>query len=222
MIINPEQATFTTIPLDNIVSKLPVRRLSQKGVEAMEKSLAKYGFLDYRPITVDTLGENTYRLIDGNHRVEAAKNLGIASAPTLVFKETLQDNVAYKRYFTINEAAYIRANEPIMDSDRIRRSAVVKQAVLEKAHHTCIICGLHLQPPKGNFIQPHHLIPLSINGEDSVENCIAVCPNHHMILHSILGDINELNNKLWAYYQQALPVQEVKQIKRILAAVGVA
>jgi 5-methylcytosine-specific restriction endonuclease McrA len=33
------------------------------------------------------------------------------------------------------------------------------------------------------FIEVHHLIQLSENGEDSIDNAVAVCPNCHRLLH---------------------------------------
>ncbi len=34
-----------------------------------------------------------------------------------------------------------------------------------------------------NYIEVHHLIPLSKNGPDTIENCIALCPRCHRLLH---------------------------------------
>lgn len=51
-----------------------------------------------------------------------------------------------------------------------------RQAVKERCGDKCYICG---ESP----VEYHHLIPLWRGGEDRVENFIALCPWHHMVLH---------------------------------------
>lgn len=103
MISSPEQATFTTLPLDRIVSKLPVRRLSQKGLARIQESMRRSGFLDNYPLVVAPYGEG-YQLIDGNHRYEAAKAAGLTSAPCVI-KDSLSENDLYRLALQSNDAA---------------------------------------------------------------------------------------------------------------------
>lgn len=67
------------------------------------------------------------------------------------------------------------------------RSSVVKEDALKHAKGICQLCGK--QGPfkhKGSyFLEAHHVIPLSENGPDGLENVIALCPNCHRKMHLI-------------------------------------
>src|SRR5690242_3766291 len=62
------------------------------------------GFLENYPLTVLDLGNDTYQLIDGNHRREVAKSLGITSVPCVV-KEEIPDLERYQLAMQSNGAA---------------------------------------------------------------------------------------------------------------------
>ncbi|WP_157207534.1 HNH endonuclease [Mariniflexile maritimum] len=68
----------------------------------------------------------------------------------------------------------------------IRNSDVVAE-VLDRANGICEYCE-NQAPFKRDFdglgfLEVHHLIPLSENGLDTVENCVALCPNCHRHAH---------------------------------------
>lgn len=69
------------------------------------------------------------------------------------------------------------------------RSSVVKEDALKRAKGICQLCGK--QGPfklKGRyFLEAHHVIPLSENGLDGIENVVALCPNCHRKMHLIKG-----------------------------------
>ncbi|HGX3397491.1 TPA: HNH endonuclease [Enterobacter hormaechei] len=73
------------------------------------------------------------------------------------------------------------------------RNPEVKAWVLKNSKGICENCGgdapFYLKD--GNpFLEVHHVIPLSSLGEDTVNNCVAVCPNCHRALHLSVNSKN--------------------------------
>lgn len=65
-------ATLTQIALDTITERLDVRTLSPQAVTALATSMRMLGYLPQFPVLVTQLTPETYRLLDGAHRVAAA------------------------------------------------------------------------------------------------------------------------------------------------------
>lgn len=67
-----------------------------------------------------------------------------------------------------------------------QRNVAVKAWVLEEANGKCECCS-KAAPFKGNdgvpYLEVHHVRSLADQGEDTVENTVAVCPNCHRELH---------------------------------------
>ena len=66
------------------------------------------------------------------------------------------------------------------------RDIEVVHWILENANGVCELCqkAAPFDTVKGKkYLEVHHLIPLSKNGEDTIKNTIAVCPNCHKALH---------------------------------------
>ena len=82
--LDVEPTTLQMIPLTRITERLPIRRLSPSGVARLKASIDRYGFLENYPLTVLLLDDGNVRLIDGNHRLEAALSLGLARVPSVV------------------------------------------------------------------------------------------------------------------------------------------
>jgi site-specific DNA-methyltransferase (adenine-specific)/modification methylase len=104
MAVNIETTSFVVIPLEKIVSRLSVRRISTSGVARLQESMKWAGFLENYPLTVVPLGDGTYQLIDGNHRYEAAKGLGLVSVPCVI-KTELTEAELYQMAMQSNSAA---------------------------------------------------------------------------------------------------------------------
>lgn len=67
-----------------------------------------------------------------------------------------------------------------------KRSGKVKGWVLRRAKGLCELCtepAPFLKPNGEPFLEVHHLIRLKDGGSDTVENCVALCPNCHRYLH---------------------------------------
>ena len=99
-----EQPALVMLPLSAITQRLPVRRLNAAGVQRLQQSMQRSGFLEQFPLVVVPLGNGTYQLLDGNHCYEAASALGLASVPCLV-KAPLSELECYTLAWQSNHAA---------------------------------------------------------------------------------------------------------------------
>lgn len=102
--LDVEQQTYVMIPLDKIVKKLSVRKISKSGKNRILKSMQKSGFLNNYPLIVIALPDKTYLLIDGNHRLEVARELGVELVPCVI-KTGLTELEQYKLALDSNNAA---------------------------------------------------------------------------------------------------------------------
>lgn len=65
------------------------------------------------------------------------------------------------------------------------RDAKVRNAVVKRAKGRCEYCGnpgFELTDGK-RFVETHHIIHLANQGPDTLDNVIALCPNHHREAH---------------------------------------
>lgn len=78
-----------------------------------------------------------------------------------------------------------------------QRSAQVRNYVLSRAAGKCEWCGVEgFETRSGSiYLETHHIQPLSEKGSDTVDNVIALCPNHHREAHFGNGS-NELIEKM--------------------------
>lgn len=86
-----------------------------------------------------------------------------------------------------------------------KRSIIVRKNVLSRAQDKCEYCGNKgfLTNDDKYYLETHHIIPLSENGNDDEKNVIALCPNHHRIAHYGMGKFNlqnELKEKINSLY----------------------
>lgn len=66
------------------------------------------------------------------------------------------------------------------------RSAKVIAYVLKRANGICELCcqpAPFIKPDGSPYLEVHHWKPLSENGEDTIDNAAALCPNCHKELH---------------------------------------
>ena len=96
--------SFPLLALDTITARLAIRPLKPSGVERLKAKIDKIGYKASFPITVQPT-TNGYELIDGNHRVEAARALGIDALPAIILPERLDDLDAKRMARQANEAS---------------------------------------------------------------------------------------------------------------------
>lgn len=68
---------------------------------------------------------------------------------------------------------------------RYVRDPAVRAAVMQRAHGRCEFCGeLGFKRADGSrYLECHHIIALSDDGQDRLTNVIALCPGHHREAH---------------------------------------
>jgi len=66
-----------------------------------------------------------------------------------------------------------------------KRDPKVRKHVIERAGGVCEYCGqAPFELAGGEFyLESHHIITLASEGKDTIENVIALCPNHHREAH---------------------------------------
>lgn len=75
---------------------------------------------------------------------------------------------------------------------RFKRDGRVRLQVLQRAEGKCEYCGEQgFQLPDGtHYLEAHHIISLGMAGPDTLDNVIAVCPNHHREAHFGINRVN--------------------------------
>jgi hypothetical protein len=88
----------------DIVSRVEARSVKADGVERLKAKIDRLGFQVDKPIRVYPF-ESGYRLIDGNHRLEAAIAYGLEKVPALIVEPPANELAAIKQARESNEAA---------------------------------------------------------------------------------------------------------------------
>src|SRR5258708_27950057 len=101
--ISQEPLVLKMLPLSVITKRLSVRRLHTAGVLRLKESMQRAGFLDNFPLILMPLADETFLLIDGNHRFEAALALELPCVPC-VLKTNLTDQECYTLALRSNSA----------------------------------------------------------------------------------------------------------------------
>jgi len=91
-----------TINPASITAKIEVRKLNEAGIIRLMESIKEKGYLERYPIAVSVDGTDGYKLLDGNHRLEAITRLELDEIPAQVFEELTPDE-EYRIAFESNE-----------------------------------------------------------------------------------------------------------------------
>ncbi len=91
----------------------------------------------------------------------------------------------YIDQFDISALPEGRASKKESTSTVYERSSEVRNYVLSRSKGNCEWCGeAGFRTPSGSlYLETHHIQPLAENGSDTVDNVIALCPNHHREAH---------------------------------------
>lgn len=99
-----------------------------------------------------------------------------------VFGAENVDDITYKNY--LEDFPELENQKKELVINRIKRVKSIVDALKEKYHYKCQICGFNFKMKNGNeYCEAHHLVPLSTGGSQMPENVIIICPNHHRMLH---------------------------------------
>jgi DNA modification methylase/ParB-like chromosome segregation protein Spo0J len=89
---------------EQICSRVEARSLKSDGVERLKSKIKRLGFQADKPLRVYPF-ESGYRLIDGNHRLEAAIAEGLETVPALIVEPPANELEAIKQARESNEAS---------------------------------------------------------------------------------------------------------------------
>lgn len=104
--IQSEQQVVNTIniPVEQITSSVAIRSIKEFGVKKLEAKIKQLGFLSNFPLVVTPEPDGNYKLIDGAHRLEAARRCELATVPAQVM-EGLSEQAKLEFAVRTNEAA---------------------------------------------------------------------------------------------------------------------
>lgn len=92
-----------------------------------------------------------------------------------------------KRQEKLKSRKTTKPSYSLVEVRQFDRNPYVVAEVLIRANGFCEKCKQKAPFIKKSNLQPylevHHIIPLSENGDDTVENCLALCPNCHRKEH---------------------------------------
>ena len=86
--------------------------------------------------------------------------------------------------------------ESIVQTKTFQRNPIIAAYVKKRADGKCQLCGAKAPFIDQNgdpYLECHHIEWLSKGGMDSVDNCVALCPNCHRRMH-VLNDPNDIES----------------------------
>lgn len=93
-----------SISVGEVVDKVSIRSVKTDGIERLKAKIEKLGFQSDKPLRVYEVAQG-YRLIDGNHRLEAAIAMGLTEVPALIVPPPETELEAIKQARESNEAS---------------------------------------------------------------------------------------------------------------------
>ena len=94
--------TYALIKPEAITASIQVRKITLPGVKRLKQSIKERGYLERYPLAVvrmDGFDVDEYKLLDGNHRLEAVRQLGLDFVPAQIFTDLTPDDeyrIAYE------------------------------------------------------------------------------------------------------------------------------
>lgn len=87
--------------------------------------------------------------------------------------------------FSLSEELQSTAGRREVSGYSFIRDAEIRKRVLLRANGRCEWCGQRgfLMQNGKLFLETHHIVPLSKDGDDNEKNVVALCPNHHREAH---------------------------------------
>ena len=119
------------------------------------------------------------------------------------FEKAVQ-KAGQKSLSQLKKVAEKKASQSVVSTVQTKvyhRDPAIAAYVKKRADGRCQLCGQKApfeDPNSEPYLECHHIKWLSKGGQDSIDNCVALCPNCHRKMHIIndLNDINVLKTKL--------------------------
>jgi len=163
---------------------LPLYQISRvvKEAVAVDESLTRNGASP--SIYITAKGDRQMALVD----IVRKYSTDLLQLPEnqLQFADAINDLNAYPPEVTEPEKTYRM-------SASYSRDQKIRSFVINRAKGRCEYCGelgFLMSDGRSHYIEAHHIIGLADEGEDSVENVIALCPKHHREAHFGANRIN--------------------------------
>lgn len=142
-------------------------------------------------IVKDRTGLENRKSTNGQQRSTRGTHLsGSALAPSRAGRDSYQDfvlpDLALFQPRDLEDFASIRSNVP--------RNSAVRTAVRQRANGRCERCRIQLPQ---NLLEIHHII-LTAQKEDRQDNCVALCPTCHRLVH-LRVNLERIEAELLAY-----------------------
>ncbi len=123
-------------------------------------------------------------------RIDSGKYVVLPEHRNLNFEEQIissKNDTQEKRLERLSIVENAKPNIFISTVAKFKRNPDVVVEVLLRAEGKCEKCKNYAPFIKKSdntpYLEVHHVVSLSEGGEDTVDNCIAVCPNCHRQLH---------------------------------------
>ena len=103
-------------------------------------------------------------------------------------------------------AVHSRRGSPARPADGLgeAHNAYVAEFTRRRAAGICQLCN-HQAPFSTKkdepYLENHHIVDLTKGGEDSIDNCVALCPNCHQKMHVL--NLRDDRKKLWQEAQKS-------------------
>lgn len=212
-------------------NNLKLAESSQKGIDVYLFEQFKEKQLIYRGRVklCDKVGQEQQKDIDGNLRNTYIFPLQIipedrASSRLMIDKITAYQKEMSEQARKLTDKKLVdkiekkntnKSSKRFVNSEVYDRDPNVAEYVKRRAGGYCDLCGE--KAPFNNlegepYLESHHLIWLSNDGEDSIDNAVALCPNCHKKMHIVreLNDEKKLKNRLLVYKEMFLKYQKEK------------
>ncbi len=127
--------------------------------------------------------------------------------PRVSLDKTLERKVRKSSILSLDELKSRASKSTAKPGSRIsttttyQRDPNVVNYTLKRANGVCELCEQPAPFKKKNggpYLEVHHVVQLANDGDDTIENAVALCPNCHRRMHSLelQSDINKLTKEM--------------------------
>ena len=113
------------------------------------------------------------------------------TVPVKILWDVNLDNALKSLITNANANSFVEGSLKVIGVNRYERNVNARKECIKHFGYKCRICGFDFKETYGvlgeNYIQVHHVTPISLIGEDYIVNpikdLIPICPNCHAMIH---------------------------------------
>ncbi len=159
------------------------KRILREARGQSKRFIKHYGLQSGDKLYIYKTGDRQFRVSIENPTVRTVENINIDFEKKV--KNALEISSNEREILLAN--AVKKPEKVIVSATIFRRNPYVVAEVLLRANGVCERCGkdapFNRQSDRTPYLEVHHKTPLSQDGDDTIENAIALCPNCHRELH---------------------------------------